>query len=58
MTISEAQEIIKNAQPIVFPKSGNTVSIKEKKITIPKKLFNGNGRRKKGEGSNQEGWKT
>ena len=47
MTLDEAREIIKNAKPIVLPKSGNTVSIHTKKIMTFENLFNnGNSRRK------------
>lgn len=58
MTNEEALEIIKNAKPIVLPKSGNTVSIHTEKIMTFENLFNnGNSRRKerKDGTSTQEG---
>lgn len=55
MTIEEAREIIRNAQPIEYPKSGNTVSIQRQKITSFKDLFNG---RKKRTTANQESGET
>ena len=56
MTEEEAKEIIKNAKPIEYPKSGNTVSIHTKKIIDLKNLFkNGNSRREKSKTSNEEG---
>lgn len=60
MTLDEAKEIIKNAKPIVLPKSGNTVSINEnKRMTSFQDFFNnGINRRKKGTRSHQESGET
>ena len=61
MTQEEALEIIANAKPIVLPKSGTTVSIKDnQKIMNFKDLFkkNGNSRREESKASHQESGET